>query len=81
MTFAQFAASVIERLKEAQDATDVPGRIIALGKLRAGVTDYMGEIGPQHWAEYSAMQSQAVGAAKKQSKSAKSQAVETGNLF
>ena len=80
-TFAQLSASVIALLKEAQDACDVPDRIIALSKLRAAVTDYMGATGPQQWSEYGAMMSKAVQSAKKKTQASKAATAKMETLF
>jgi hypothetical protein len=81
MTFAQFSARVIEILREAQDAPDVPDRIIALSKLRAACTDHMGEIGPQQWSAYGAMMSKAVQSAKKKTQATKKVDAKSKMLF
>ena len=74
MTFAKFSARVIELLKEAQDASDDADHIIAVSKMRACATDYLGDLKPTGTSEYAAMQSRAMGAAKKR-------VVESGKLF
>ena len=79
-TFAQFAARVMELLKEA-NTDQSSDRIIAVSKLRACANDYMGDLKPDTSSEFGQMQSQVVGAAKRQSKSAKAQAVKPGRLF
>jgi len=72
-TYPQFAARIIELLKEADASLDVD-RIIAVSKLRACANDYLGDLKPTGASDFSYMQSQAVGSAKKPK-------VETGKLF
>ena len=81
VTFAEFSVRVIELLKEAQDAQQLPDRIIALSKMKACITDHMGEIGPQQWSAYGAMMSQAVQSAKKKTQATKAVAAKSEMLF
>ena len=81
-TFAQFAARIIDLLKEAKDTEHLPDRIIALSKLRACANDYLGDIMPDRSDEFKVSQAQVAGKAGKQpSVSAKKQAVPSGQLF
>lgn len=73
VTYQQFAARVIDLLKEADTASDVD-RIIAVSKLRACANDYLCDLKPTGQSDFVHMQSQAVGSAKKQK-------VATGKLF
>lgn len=81
MTFAEFSTRVIELLKEAQDASNETDRIIAVSKLRACGTDYLGDLRPTGTSEYASMQSCAVGSVKKNTTASKSRLVDSGRLF
>ena len=81
MTFAEFSVRVIELLKEAQDASNEIDRIIAVSKIQACATEYLGDLWPAGTSEYSAMQSQAVGSAKKKTQATKAVAAKSEMLF
>jgi len=72
-TYAQFAARIIDLLKEA-DTSVITDRIIAVSKLRACANSYMGDIKPTGESEFGAAMSQAKGSAKKPRR-------ESGQLF
>jgi len=79
MTFAKFSARMIELLKDAQDASDDADHIIAVSKMRACATDYLGDLKPTGTSEYAAMQSRAMGAGR--NKTQAKRPAEKGMLF
>ena len=82
--FVTLAARVIKLLKEAQDAECVPDRIIAISKLGAACTDWLGDMAPGRNSEYGQLVSQVVASAKNQAvknQAVKSRPVGKGLLF
>ena len=78
--FSEFAARVMELLKEAQDASCEGDRVIAVSKLSAAATDCVADMAPDRDSVLGKILTESK-AKKKPKRPAKSKAVKQDQLF